>query len=123
MSISQAEWPQARLHDSHLGAQTQAALPTSACCDLTINVSLNDISLYPAPAHTPALQKPEVVFPAIASSLVILVCVMTWALPLSSMLAINLFRVSVVLWLLLAFRPGSTWKHSRIFLPMLCFFA
>ena len=48
---------------------------------------------------------------------------MTWALPLSSMLAINLFRVSLVLWLLLAFRPDATWKRSPIFAPMLCFLA
>src|SRR5207248_3003181 len=47
----------------------------------------------------------------------------TWAIPLSSQLGINLFRVAVVLWLLLAFRRGRTWPNSRIFLPMLCFFA
>ena len=76
-----------------------------------------------SPAPERAIQQREIVFPVIESSLVVVVCVMTWALPMSSMLAINLFRVSVVLWLLLAFRPGSTWKRSPIFLPMLCFLA
>src|SRR4051812_18110097 len=92
-------------------------------CDLTLKVSLNDISLLPAPARTADIQQREVVFPVIANSLVGVVCVMTWALPLSSMLAINLFRVSLVLWLLLAFRPGTAWKRSPIFAPMLCFLA
>jgi O-antigen ligase len=92
-------------------------------CDLALNVSLNDISLPAAPTHPPAIQPPEVVFHVMANSLGVVDCVMTWALPLSSMLAINLFRVSLVLWLLLAFRPGATWKRSPIFLPMLCFLA
>jgi O-antigen ligase len=84
---------------------------------------LNDISMLTPPARTRAIQQSEIVFPVIESSLVVVVCVMTWALPLSSMLAVNLFRVSVLLWLLLAFRPGSTWKRFPIFLPMLCFLA
>jgi O-antigen ligase len=92
-------------------------------CDLALNVSLNDISMLTPPATERAIQQREIAFPVIESSLVIVVCVMTWSLPLFSMLAVNLFRVSVLLWLLLAFRPGSMWKRSPIFLPMLCFLA
>src|SRR5438270_11918489 len=82
---------------------------------------MNDISPVAVAASTTRI--PGIVFPVIEKSLLVILCGMTWAVPLSSALASNLFRVSVVLWIVLAFRPARTWPSSPIFLPMLCFFA
>ncbi|MFL6299409.1 MAG: O-antigen ligase family protein [Terriglobales bacterium] len=60
---------------------------------------------------------------ALRASLLVMLFAMTWALPLSSILAINLFRVSVILWLLQCWSRRRELSHSRFFLPLLCFFA
>jgi O-antigen ligase len=85
-------------------------------------VPLNDISAAVSTPASPARVSAIVLY-TVERSLLVMLCAMTWAIPLSSQLAINLFRVSVALWLVLAFRRGRTWPNSSIFLPMLCFFA
>jgi O-antigen ligase len=87
-----------------------------------LNVPLNDISPQTVPA-TPTVNRSEIIFSTLETSLVVMLCAMTWAIPLSAQLAINLFRVSVVLWVVLACRPGRTWPSSPVFLPLICFFA
>jgi len=60
---------------------------------------------------------------ALRASTVGLLLAMVWAAPLSSILAINLFRVSVILWLLQAWNSRQPRAYSRIFIPLLYFFA
>jgi O-antigen ligase len=82
---------------------------------------MNDIS--PVPVTTSRTRVSAIVFRTIEKSLLMMLCAMTWAIPLSSQLAINLFRVSVALWIVLALRRGRTWPGSPLILPMLWFFA
>src|SRR4051812_42024000 len=48
---------------------------------------------------------------------------MTWAMPLSPTLAVNLFRLAVVLWLLQTWDQNTQLARSRILVPLLSFFA
>ena len=48
---------------------------------------------------------------------------MAWSVPISSRLALNVFRVAVILWLLLAWDRRTRRFDSGIFLPWMCFFA
>jgi O-antigen ligase len=83
-------------------------------------VPSSDISLEPVAAvsRVRSLKMADVV----RASLLGACFAMTWAMPLSPTLAINLFRVVVVLWLAQAFERREL-PHSRIFLPLLSFFA
>jgi O-antigen ligase len=59
---------------------------------------------------------------AVRASLLGACFAMTWAMPLSPTLAINLFRLALVLWLAQAFERREL-PRSRIFQPLLSFFA
>jgi O-antigen ligase len=48
---------------------------------------------------------------------------MAWAMPLSPTLAVNLFRLAVLLWLLQIWNRKAQFARSRIFLPLVSFFA
>ena len=57
----------------------------------------------------------------VGACLVAVVVAMIWAVPLSPMLAINLFRVAIVLWLANLWDDRRLFRRSRLFLPLLCF--
>src|SRR3954447_5491826 len=59
----------------------------------------------------------------VRSSLLVSVFAMTWAMPLSPILAINLFRLGVILWLLQTWDQNMQLARSRILVPLLSFFA
>ena len=86
-------------------------------------VSATDISIEPPSAVGPAGRPRALVKQTVERSLLVLIYLMTWSNPISSRLAINVFRVAAILWLLLAWQRDRTRPGSRIFFPWICFFA
>jgi O-antigen ligase len=101
--------------------QTRAALSTSVYENLCFYMPSSDISV-----AVPMRSSRELslkVSDTLRASSVVVVLAMIWAAPLSSILAINLFRVSVILWLLQAWNSRQPRAYSRVFIPLLCFLA
>lgn len=86
-------------------------------------MSVTDISTELPSAADSAARPLLLVIHAVEQSLLVLVYLMTWSLPISSRLAINVFRVALILWLLLARDRRRERPASRIVLPWICFFA
>ena len=82
----------------------------------------SDISLEEPIAADPSARSLKIA-DVIRASLLATCFGMTWAMPLSPTLAINLFRLAIVLWLLQTWDRKMQLACSRIFVPLLSFFA